>query len=186
MIIIEDVIIPEEFRGDLYFCCDLTRCKGACCVAGDAGAPLEKEETDALIEYLDFIRPYMQKEAAELITRENLFDFDHEGNMVTALLNDRECIFANFESGVAVCAIEKAYNAKKIPIRKPVSCFLYPIRVSKEGSFRKINYHRWDICIPAVEKGLSKKVKLIDFLRVPLKEKFGRDWYTLLYNALKR
>jgi hypothetical protein len=128
----------------------------------------------------------MQSEAAEMVTTENLFDFDHEGNMVTSLLNDKECVFTNFESGIAVCSIEKAFNAKKIPFRKPVSCFLYPIRVNKEGALRKITYHRWDICQPAIEKGRKSKTRLIDFLRVPLKDKFGRDWYNLFFKALKQ
>jgi hypothetical protein len=185
MLIVQNVIVPQEFQNDLYFCCDLAKCKGACCIAGDAGAPLKLSEINSLIEHLNLIRPFMQKQAAEIISPENLFDYDQEGNPVTALLNNRECVFTNFKAGIAYCSIEKAFSLKQIPIRKPVSCFLYPIRVQKEGAFEKIIYHRWDICRPAVEYGTNRKITLVDFLQKPLKENFGREWYSLFHNALK-
>lgn len=185
MMIIEDVIIPAELCGEIFFCCDLKKCKGACCVAGDAGAPLEPDEIGHIIDGLEYIKPFMQKQAAEIITVDNIYDYDQEGNLVTSLLNDRECIFTNFEAGIAICAIERAYQQRRIHLRKPASCFLYPIRVTKEGGFRKLTYHRWDICNAAVEHGNNHKIRLLDFLRVPLKEKFGKEWFKLLHQALK-
>lgn len=186
MDIIGDVLIPVELkRTDLYFCCNLKKCKGACCVAGDAGAPIEPHEISAIQDCLEIIKPYMQKKASEMITPENLFDYDPEGNIVTSLLNDRECVFANFSGGIAYCAIEKAFLEKKITFRKPVSCFLYPLRVSDEGVLRKVVYHSWEICQPGIEFGNNRKIKLIDFLQVPLREKFGKEWYTHFRNLLK-
>ncbi len=185
MKIIQDVIIPTELTNDLYFCCDLKKCKGACCVAGDAGAPLLPEEIGFIIEDLEVIKEFMQPEAAQIISPENIYDYDQDGNLVTALLHDQECIFTCFEAGIAYCAMEKAYKNKRISFRKPISCFLYPIRISSEGAFKKINYHRWDICQPAVEYGNNHKIKLLDFLSIPLKEQFGKEWYKLLHDSLK-
>lgn len=184
MKIVEDVLIPEELQ-NIRFCCDLKKCKGACCVAGDAGAPLEPIEIELIQQHLEEIKPYMQKHAAETVHFDNLFDYDQEGNMVTALLNHSECIFANFEAGIAFCAIEKAFLHKNISIRKPISCFLYPIRIVKEGQFRKLVYHQWDICKPAVEYGHNHNIHLMDFLRVALKEKFGKEWYKLMHQLMK-
>jgi hypothetical protein len=186
MDIIGDVLIPSEFKKqNLYFCCDIKKCKGACCVAGDAGAPLDPEEIGEILDALDLVRPYMQKNAAEMVTENNFFDYDPEGNLVTALLNDRECVFTNFSKGIAFCAIEKAFLEKKIKFRKPVSCFLYPIRVTSNGTLRKIVFHRWEICQSGIEFGNNRKIKLVDFLSVPLREKFGKEWMSLFYNFLK-
>ena len=187
MDIIGDVLVPAEFKRDnLYFCCDLTKCKGICCVAGDAGAPLDPHEIDQIQDALPMIKPYMQKEAAETITEENLFDYDFDGHLVTSLFNDRECVFTNFTNGIAFCAIEKAFLAKKIKFRKPISCFLYPIRVIDKGTLKQIMYQRWDICQPGVECGHKEKIKLVDFLSVPLQEKFGKEWLELFRNSLKK
>jgi len=185
MKIIEDVLIPADFHR-IRFCCDLRKCKGACCVAGDAGAPLEAEEIELIQDHLEVIRPFMQPQAAEIVTCDNLFDYDQDGNLVTALLDHRECVFTNFEMGIAYCAIEKAFQKKNISIRKPISCFLYPIRVVKEGQFRKLIYHQWDICDSAVEHGQNNNIRLADFLRVPLKEKFGKEWYKMFHDMLKK
>lgn len=184
MKIIDDVLVPAELH-KVNFCCDLRKCKGACCVAGDAGAPIEAEEIELIQEYLEAIKSFMQPKAAEIINCDNLFDYDQDGNFVTALLNHKECVFTNFEAGIAYCAIEKAYQKRKIAIRKPISCFLYPIRVVKEGVFRKLVYHHWDICHSALEYGNNNKIRLVDFLQVPLREKFGKEWYKLFYKANK-
>jgi len=185
MKIIEDVIVSAEINNKLNFCCDLKKCKGACCVAGDAGAPLDPEEIAFIQDALEHIKPFMQNHAAMIIHPDNVFDYDQDGNLVTALLDDTECIFTYFEKGVAFCAIEKAYLQKKISFRKPISCFLYPIRVTKEGGFQKINYDKWGICRSAIEHGNNHKIRLIDFLKVPLIAKFGKEWYKLFHASFK-
>lgn len=186
MIIVGDVLVPEDLKSKQYFCCNLQKCKGACCVLGDAGAPLEPEEIEEIQNALPKIRPFMQKVAAEAINEDNLFDYDHEGNLVTALIHDKECVFAFFEGGIAFCAIEKAFLQKQITFRKPISCHLYPIRITKDGAFKKLTYHKWDICHDAVELGRNQKILLIDYIREPLKRKFGREWMIMLHDALKR
>lgn len=186
MIIINDVLVPVEFKKNLHFCCDLKKCKGACCVLGDAGAPLEDWEVDKIQECLPIVKPFMQTQIAEKIDENSVFDFDLDGNLVTALHNSTECVFTFFERGIAYCAIEKAFNLKLIDFRKPISCYLYPIRIDEKANFSKISYHRWDICQPAIELGNNKKIKLVDFIKNPLKEKFGRDWLKMFYEAIKK
>ncbi len=185
MAIVDNIIISSELTAHLHFCCYTKKCKGACCVAGDAGAPLEEEEVEYLQNNLEMIKPYMQKHAEMIVHPDNLYDFDEEGQLVTSLIDDNECIFTNFENGIAYCAVEKAWFEKKITFRKPISCFLYPIRISKDGAFLKLHYHKWDICQSAVEYGRQQHIQLIDFLKTPLIEKFGNDWYKKFYNIIK-
>jgi hypothetical protein len=184
MDLIQDVIVPQELKSPLYFCCHIEKCKGACCVAGDAGAPIDPIEIEQIQNTLPFVKPYMQEEAALFVNEQNFFDYDTDGNFVTSLIDDRECIFTNFTSGIAYCAIEKAFVNKKISFRKPLSCFLYPIRVTREGAFLKINYHQWDICVSAKQHGQQQRILLVDFLKEPLKQKFGKEWYKLFYNLI--
>lgn len=181
MKVIGNVIVPEELRG-LCFACDIPRCKGACCVEGDAGAPLTEEEISLLEDYSDRVLPFMEKEGREVVKRNGVFDWDMDGQYVTPLVNDRECAFACFlEDGTALCAIEKAWEAGEVPLQKPESCHLYPLRISKmENGMEKIVYHRWPICTPALENGLSKKIVLQDFLEGPLVRKYGKEWYARL------
>lgn len=184
MLIIENVLIPVEFKKELFFCCDLSKCKGACCVSGDAGAPLESWEIDPIQDNLSIIKSFMQPHIAESIDENSIFDFDENGNFVTSLYFENECVFTNFENGIAYCAIERAYEQKLISFRKPISCFLYPIRIENKPNFQKITYHRWNICKHARVCGQDKKVKLLDFLKNPLIEKFGARWYDLLKKNL--
>lgn len=186
MNIIENVLIPDELTKELYFCCNVKKCKGVCCIDGDAGAPLEKHEIEIIQDCLEFVKPYMQKEAAEVVDDNNLFDYDDEGNLVTSLLENDDCIFVNFENDIAFCAIERAFLEKKIDFRKPISCYLYPIRVNKEGGFQKLTYHKWDICDTAVVNGKRKKIRMIDFLKKPLIEKFGKEWYNLFFSYINK
>ncbi|MFA7410323.1 MAG: DUF3109 family protein, partial [Bacteroidales bacterium] len=111
------------------FCCDLKACKGACCVYGDSGAPLTVDETGLLDDHLDDLRPYMRQEGLEAVLEQGLYVTDTDGELVTPLVNGGECAYVVFEDGVALCAIEKAWQDKAIPFRKPVSCHLYPIRI---------------------------------------------------------
>lgn len=129
MIIIDNVIVTDEFL-NARFCCQLSRCKGECCIAGDAGAPLDPEEVGIIEENIEMIKPYMRPEGIEAIEQNDVYDYDDEGNMVTQLVNNEECAFVYFhENGTALCAIEKAYNEGKIDFWKPISCHLYPIRL---------------------------------------------------------
>ncbi|HTX89038.1 MAG TPA: DUF3109 family protein [Bacteroidales bacterium] len=176
MIFLENTLISDELK-TVCFCCDLDQCKGACCVEGDAGAPLEEAEVSLLEDHLPEIRPYMTPAGIEEVERCGVFDYDAAANLVTPLAKGRECAFAFTENGVARCAIEKAFEEGKITFRKPLSCHLYPVRISRLKEHEAVNYHRWNICRKAVEKGEKEKIPLYRFLEASLIRKFGSDWY---------
>ena len=183
MIIIDNVLVSDDIK-DIKFACDLKACHGDCCVEGDAGAPLEEEEISIIEDYLEEIKPYMTPEGIEVVENYGVFDYDIDGDYVTPLVNNRECAFVYFEKGIALCAIEKAWLEKKIKFRKPVSCHLYPIRLDKVGDRIAVNYHRWHICVPALQKGRQEGVPLYKYLKEPLIRKFGEDWYLKLLKAI--
>ncbi len=179
MIIIDDTLVSEELK-NIHFSCGLLQCKGDCCVEGDAGAPLEEEEIAILEDGLDEIKPYMAKDGLEEVEKTGVFDYDIDGEYVTPLVNDRECAFVWFENGITYCAIEKAWLEKKINFRKPISCHLYPVRLSKLTHHTAINYDRWDICKAALLKGKQDNIPLYKYLKAPLIRKFGGKWYQKL------
>ena len=175
MLVVDNVFIPDDIFNE-HFACDLSFCKGSCCIEGDAGAPLEEEEISILEDYLDEIKPYMFEKGIEIITYSGVFDYDVEGGLVTPLVDDKECAFVYFEKDIAKCAIEKAYFEKKIDFQKPISCHLYPIRVTKNNGLDTLNYHKWEICNSARLNGKSLKNSLFDYLKIPLSRKYGKEW----------
>ncbi len=180
MIILDNTIVSEDFRS-ACFACDLSKCKGACCIEGDAGAPLDEEEISILEDSIDYIYPYMTPEGTQEVQRNGVFDFDAQGNYVTPLINGADCAYVyKNEEGIALCAIEKAYSEGKITWRKPVSCHLYPVRISRYKSFDALNYHEWHICHPAVINGKERKIKALEFVREALIRKYGADYYERL------
>jgi hypothetical protein len=176
MKVIGNIIVPDELYS-ACFACDLSQCKGACCVEGDAGAPLTEEEISLLEDYIDRVIPFMEEEGRKVVEHHGVFDWDMEGQYVTPLVHDRECAFAIFRDGIALCAIEKAYEAGAVPLQKPESCHLYPLRLkTMENGMTRIYYHQWHICEPARKNGLLNHIRLIDFLKAPLIRRFGKDW----------
>jgi hypothetical protein len=177
-------LISDELK-DTLFSCDLEKCKGACCVEGDTGAPLEDEEVSLLEDFLNAIIPLMTPGGIKTVRGNGVFDYDAEGKFVTPLVEGRECAYAFFSEGIARCAIEEAYRQKKIPFPKPVSCHLYPIRVKRTLLYETVNYHKWPICRKALEKGYRDKIYLYEFLRDALIRKFGRGWYNELIRSFR-
>ena len=179
MIIVDDIYVSD----DLYlvqFQCHLDRCKGACCVDGDAGAPLDEEEITILEDELDIIKTYMTERGIKVVDEQGVFDYDQRGHFVTPLVNDGECAYANFQDGIAFCAIEKAYFDGKISFRKPMSCHLYPVRITNYETFEAVNFHKWTICKPALKLGKNKGIPLYSFLKEALIRKYGKEWYQKL------
>ncbi len=185
MIKVGNVLVSDDMKDTCFFC-NLTACKGDCCVEGDAGAPLEEEEIPILEDYLDEIKPYMSKEGREVIELLGVFDYDADASYVTPLVNNRECAFVYFQDGISFCAIEKAWLEGKIPYQKPISCHLYPVRLKQAGEFIAINYEKWSICKPALILGKEKGVALYSFLKEPLIGKFGEGWYERLVKAMEK
>jgi hypothetical protein len=190
MIIVGETLVSEELFEE-FFVCDLNACKGACCVEGESGAPLEKEELDRLEEVYEEVKPFMRAEGIEAIEREGLYQLDQDGDLVTTLIgNHGECSFVTFDAkGIAKCALEQAFLAGKTNWKKPISCHLYPVRLATLPDYIAVNYHRWQVCKPACDCGASLKVPVYKFLKEPLIRKFGIGWYDemeLIADALAR
>lgn len=185
MIEVENIILSDDII-DNYFVCDLIKCKGACCVEGDLGAPLENSELETIESIVDKVKPYLMKAGVESIEKNGPYILDEDGDYSTTTIDGKECAFAYYDEGnVLKCGIEKAYLEKKIEFRKPISCHLYPIRAKKYEKFTALNYDRWDICSPACDHGKALKVPLYTFLKTPLIHAFGEKWYGLLLEAIK-
>ena len=183
MIQIDDKLISEDLFSE-EFVCNLAKCKGICCVEGDAGAPLDEEETRILDEIYPKIKPYLRPEGIQAIEEQGTYTLDFEGDLVTPLVNNAECAYVIFdEKGYTKCAIEKAYEDGVIDWQKPISCHLYPIRIKEYSNFSAINYHEWDICSDACTLGKELGVKVYQFLKKPLIRKYGEDFYQTLSEA---
>ena len=174
---IGDVLISDEVLTE-RFICDLQDCKGACCIEGDAGAPLELDEVLELEEVLPVIWDGLDLQARKVINKQGVAYTDPEGQLVTSIVNGKDCVFTCYdEQGCCFCAIEKAFREGKTKFRKPISCYLYPIRVKQVGDMEALNYNRWNICKAAVLLGLKEDVRVYEFLKEPLIRKFGEAWY---------
>lgn len=163
------------------FICDLKKCKGACCVMGESGAPLLEEEVAILEKILPEIQEYLQPAGLEAVKKQGVFVIDADDEYVTPLIEGKECAFAIFdEHGIAKCGIEKAWLEGKTKFRKPVSCHLYPIRIRKFKHYDAVNYDQWHICKPAIQLGNKNKVPVYKFVKDSLIRKFGIDWFNTL------
>jgi len=176
MIQIDDKIVSLELFNN-QFICHLEKCEGNCCVFGDSGAPLVGSEVTLFEKHVDLIKPYMRKEGIHVVEQQGSWVMDRDGDQVTPLVGRKECAYAIFEKGIARCAIEKAYEAGAIPFQKPVSCHLYPIRVSKLKNAVALNYHRWSICEPARILGKRKGEPVFRFLREAITRVYGEAFY---------
>lgn len=178
-IVSEDIIESD-------FVCNLSACKGACCVDGNAGAPLGDQETEILVDLHSEIRPFLRSEGIAAIDAQGAFIKGEDGEWETPLVNGTECAYVIFsESGTAKCGIEEAHNQGAIPWKKPVSCHLYPIRVREYTALTAVNYHQWEICDPACSLGAELKVPVYKFVKEALIRKFGAHWYKELEQVAK-
>ncbi len=185
MIIIDNTNISDDLIL-VQFACNVKKCKGACCVAGDAGAPLSEEEISLLEDHIDKIKLFMTEAGKKVVDANGVFDYDIAGDFVTPLVNGRECAYANFTNGIAWCAIEKAWEEGVIKFRKPVSCHLYPVRITSYASYDAVNYHAWDICRSALINGRRIGMPLYVFLKDALIRKYGKLWYNKLEKEASR
>ena len=183
-----DVLLSSDILTE-KFCCDLQKCKGQCCVEGDAGAPVTPEEIAAIEESLDAVWPLLSAQAQSVIDRQGVAYVDQEGDVVTSIVNDRDCVFTCYGdisdvdtgeriSDCCLCALEKACREGKSYFTKPISCALYPIRVKVfDGGYTALNYNRWKVCADAVAKGERLGLPVYRFLEGPLRRRFGDAWY---------
>lgn len=180
MIEIDDKIVSTDILSEC-FACDLGKCKGICCVEGDAGAPLEIDEVDILEEEYPNYAPFMTAEGRAEVERQGFMVVDSDGDYTTPLVDNAACAYAFEEDGVTFCAIERAYREGKCSFLKPISCHLYPIRVKqfRNGSYG-LNYHRWAVCSSARECGKKIGVPVYKALREPIVRRFGEEFYRSL------
>ena len=196
-----DVLLSSEILTE-KFCCDLSACKGACCVEGDAGAPVTLDEIAAIEDCLDDVWGDLSASAQSVIDKQGVAYTDQEGDLVTSIVRGKDCVFTYYADinptpgpsperggelirGCCLCALEKAYRAGKTRFCKPVSCALYPIREKKlGGGLVGLNYNRWEVCKMAVAKGVQENLRLYQFLREPLIRRFGEAWYQELLDTV--
>lgn len=177
---IGDTIVASDIIEE-NFLCDLSVCKGECCVEGDSGAPLENEEVKIIEDLLPIIWDNLSPKAQNVIKQEGVAYKDYDGDMVTSIVNGKDCVFTYYdEKDICKCAIEKAYREGLVDFYKPISCHLYPIRLQKYKEFTAVNYHRWKVCKAAVILGNKERLKIYQFLKEPLVRKFGENWYNEL------
>ncbi|NHN26559.1 DUF3109 family protein [Flavobacterium jejuense] len=169
-------IVSEEIL-EKEFVCNLSACKGACCVDGDAGAPLDEAETKMLEEIYPKVKPFLRKEGIKAIEEQGTFVTGEDGEFETTLIEGKDCAYVIFDKQTALCGIEQAYNQGLIDWKKPVSCHLYPIRVKEYSDFAAVNYHKWHICSDACSLGKELEVPIYKFVKEALVRKFGIQWY---------
>ncbi|MEQ6119766.1 DUF3109 family protein [Reichenbachiella sp. MALMAid0571] len=184
MIIVGNAVLSDDIK-EKQFVCDLDKCKGACCVEGDLGAPLEESELALVNDSLKAVKPYLSAEGLAAIEKNGAYLLDEEGDYSTTTIGGKECAFAVYDqSGMLQCAIEQAHNDGKTDFKKPISCHLYPIRITKYDHYDALNYDRWDICAAACTLGEKLKVAVYKFLKEPLIRKYGKDWYQQLEDQI--
>lgn len=185
MLQIGDVLVSLDLA-ERFFCCDLDRCLGQCCVEGDAGAPITRREYELLEKIAPGIREDLSPKAKEVIDAQGVGYIDEEGDLVTSIVDGRDCVFTCYApGGKCLCAVEKAYRLGACSFRKPISCYLYPLRITEYPTFTAVNYHRWKICRSAESNGRRLGIRLYQFMKEPLIERFGSDWYDELCEACK-
>ena len=172
-IVSEDILEKE-------FVCNLSACHGACCVGGDAGAPLSKAETKILEEIYTKVKPFLRPEGIAVIEAQGTWRIGTDGDFETPLIDEKDCAYVIYDGKTALCGIEQAYNQGIVDWKKPVSCHLYPVRVKDFTEFAAVNYDKWDICDPACSLGKELEVPVYKFVKEALVRRFGEDWYNEL------
>jgi hypothetical protein len=163
------------------FVCDLNACKGICCVSGDSGAPLLESEKQILEDVYPSVREFMRDEAIRAVEEQGTSVTDFEGDLTTPLVNNAECAYVYFnDNGIALCAHEAAFTTGKSTFPKPLSCHLYPIRITRYKNFDALNYHEWNVCEPACTCGEALQIPVFKFLKKSLIRAYGKDWYKKL------
>ena len=183
MLQIKDALVTLDIA-ERFFQCDLSSCLGECCIEGDAGAPITKKEYEELKKIKDVVWDDLLPAAKERIEEAGVGYIDEEGDLVTQIVDGKNCVFTTYApGGMCLCAIEKAYREGRCSMCKPMSCYLYPLRLTEYPTFTAVNYHRWKICRCAEVLGRANGVRLYQFMREPLIERFGQEWYDELCEA---
>ena len=171
------VLISADIITEM-FCCDYEKCKGICCVEGDAGAPVTMDEISAIEDSLDEVWGDLSASAQSVIDKQGVAYADKDGDLVTSIVRGKDCVFTCYEGDNCLCALERAYRNGKTHFIKPISCALYPIREKNFGDgLVGLNYNRWNVCTDAIAKGRELQLPVYKFLKEPLIRRFGEAWY---------
>lgn len=191
---IDNVLVQDDILREM-FCCDLQACKGVCCIEGDAGAPVKLDEVIEIEDALDEAWGSLSAQAQSVIDKQGVVYTDREGDLVTSIVGGKDCVFTYYDDldlgsekvhDCCLCALEKQFRAGKTRFCKPISCSLYPIREKQlSNGYVGLNYNRWKICQPAVDKGNREGIKVYQFLKEPLVRRFGAEWYEELCVAAR-
>lgn len=174
---IDNILVSSDIITE-QFCCDLSKCKGVCCVEGDAGAPVTLDEIAGIEDALDDVWPDMSAQAQAVVDKQGVAYTDRDGDLVTSIVGGKDCVFTCYEGDCCLCALERAYRQGRTRFVKPISCALYPIREKKfKSGITALNYNRWDVCRDAVAKGRELNLPVYKFLEGPLVRRFGQEWY---------
>lgn len=185
MIVIDNTIISEDLL-EKQFACNLDKCKGACCVEGESGAPLQQSEIEIMEKVYEKVKPYMLIDGIETVEEFGKWVIDSDGDFVTPLVGGRgRCAYVFFDEGIAKCAFEKAHKEGKINFQKPVSCHLYPVRITGHKEYDAVNYNKWDVCSPACSNGKKLGIPVFQFVKTALIRKYGIEWFNQLEGAAK-
>ncbi|MES2828385.1 MAG: DUF3109 family protein [Bacteroidota bacterium] len=185
MIEVQNTLLHEDLITE-SFVCNLNKCKGICCVEGDAGAPLDVAETAILRDIYPKIKHLLEPKGIQAIEEQGTSVIDADGDLTTPCVDgNKECAYVTFENGITKCGIEKGYEQGLVDWQKPISCHLYPIRITQYPEFEVLNYDRWHICHDACTFGRELKVPVYQFLRGPLVRKYGEEWYTELEESVR-
>ena len=176
MFVVDNILVSDDIA-EAQFSCNLGACHGACCVQGDSGAPLEKRELSEIDRALDVVRERLRPEAADVVSREGGWEKRSDGGYATTCVGDAECVFVRYQGPVAKCLIQEAHARGELDFPKPISCHLYPIRITDLGDFDALNYEQMPMCRPAVRQGKRTGEFLSEMLEWPLTRKYGAEWY---------
>lgn len=178
--LLNDVLVDPEILTE-YFCCDLSQCKGACCVEGEAGAPLKLDEVAPIEDALDEVWRDLRASAQSVIDRQGIAYVDADGDLVTSIVGGKDCVFTCYDGDVCLCALEKASRAGRCRYCKPISCALYPIRAKRmQNGFTALRFERRSICASAIDNGRRLGIHVYEFLKPQLTQLFGEEWYASL------
>jgi hypothetical protein len=177
---IDDKVISLDILKE-KFCCDVRICKGHCCVEGESGAPLDDDEVILLDRIFPSLKPYLREEGIKAIEEQGTSVIDSDGDNVTPLIRSMECAYAVFRDGIAKCGIEIAFESGAVDFQKPVSCHLYPVRISRYSNFEAVNYHRWHLCECARNYGKELNIPIYKFVEKALIRKYGQEFTDKLY-----
>lgn len=177
---VDNVLIATDILTE-PFCCDYEKCRGVCCIEGDAGAPVTIDEIGAIEDALDAVWDDLSVQAQAVVDRQGVAYTDRDGDLVTSIVGGKDCAFTCYDNGCCLCSLEKAFRNGKTSFPKPISCALYPIREKRLGSgMSALTYNRWHICADAVVKGRDEGIRVYEFVKEPLIRRFGKEWYDSL------